>query len=100
MLQKKNFGFDSFEFTNHVLIRAGERSISIDDIKEVIEYGEQIASYTDDKPYPSFLFLHTIKEQALHVCFARTELNACRVITVYKPDLNIFEDDFKTKRKL
>ena len=100
MQQEKNFGFEIFEFTNHALIRTGERGITIAEIKNSIEYGEQIAAYPNDKPYPSFLNLHFLNEEPIHVCFAITETNSCRVITVYKPDLSIFEDDFKTKRKL
>jgi hypothetical protein len=96
----KNFNFQKFEFTNHVLIRAGERSIDIDQIKATIEYGDKIAEYPDDKPFASFLYLCIFDGDPLHVCFAIASNGVCRVITVYKPDLSIFEEDFKTRRKL
>ena len=99
MSNDKNFNFQKFEFTNHVLIRAGERAISIDEIKETIEFGEIVADYPNDKPFRSFLYMNFFDGKPLHVCFAVINDTICRVITVYKPDLSIFEEDFKTKRK-
>ena len=95
----KNFDFQKFEFTYHSLIRAAERSITIDQIKETIELGEMIANYPEDKPFRSCLYLHFFEGEPIHVCFCFVNETTCRVITVYTPDLSIFEKDFKTKRK-
>ena len=99
MKSAANFNFQKFEFTYHSLIRAAERGITIDRIKETIEFGEMIGDYPDDKPFRSFLYLKFIEGRPLHVCFATVNETTCRVITVYEPDLSIFEADFKTKRK-
>lgn len=99
MKSTKNFNFEKFEFTYHSLVRAAERGISIDRIKETIEFGELIADYPDDKHFRSLLYLKFIEGSPLHVCFAMVNETTCRVITVYEPDLSIFEADFKTKRK-
>ncbi len=100
MSASKNFNFEKFEFTIHSLVTANERLITIDQIKEAIEFGEIIASYPDDKPFRSFLYMKFIDNGPLHVCFVIVNDSTCRDITVYKPDLSIFEEDFKTKRKL
>jgi hypothetical protein len=44
-------------FTGHAIQRMFERAISRDDVLAVIEQGEAIAEYTDDKPHPSRLLL-------------------------------------------
>ena len=91
--------FLHFQFTNHALVRAYERSVSIDDIKETIAQGEVIEEYPTDQPFPSFLSLMFFHGKPLHVCFAQVDPETCRIITVYEPDLNTFEPDFKTRKK-
>lgn len=95
----KNFGFVKFEYTKHALQKADERDISLEDVEYTIEYGEVVAGYPDDNPYPSYLYLCEINSKPVHVCFAVVQIDICRVITVYRPSLLIFENDFKTKRK-
>jgi hypothetical protein len=95
----KNFGFEIFDYTKHMLEKADERDIDLDHVEQTIEYGEKIAEYPDDKPYGSLLYLSFFDAKPLHVCFARVNEKECRVITAYEPSLIIFEADFKTKRK-
>ena len=77
-----------------------ERNISTDDILEVINYGEAIATYADDKPYPSFLFLKFVNSDPIHVVVAHnSEDNTCIMITCYRPDSNLWDADFKNKMK-
>ena len=99
MGRKKNFDFETFEYTRHMLEKADERDIDLDIVEQTIEYGEMIADYPNDKPYPSCLYLFLIDSKPLHVCFAPVNEKVCKVITAYKPNLTIFEDDFKTRRK-
>ena len=100
MSKAKNFGFQTFEYTKHVLEKADERNIDLNLVEHTIEHGEKIAEYPDDKPYASFLYLAFFDGKPLHVCFAPVSHTTCRVITAYQPSLLIFETDYKTKRKI
>jgi len=88
------------EWQRHALERMFERGISRRDVKEVLKNGEIIEDYPDDKPYPSALFLGWINDEPLHVVIALDSLSGwCFVITAYKPDLEHFESDYKTRRQ-
>lgn len=87
------------EWQRHALERIMERGILRDAVKEVLMNGEIIECYPDDKPYPSALFLGWVKNQPLHVVGALDSMMGwCFVITAYKPDLEHFESDYKTRR--
>jgi hypothetical protein len=89
----------SIEWQRHALERMMERGISRETVKEVLLKGEIIENYLDDKPYPSALFLGWVKKQPFHVVAALDSLTGwCFVITAYKPDLEHFESDYKTRR--
>ena len=77
-----------------------ERGISRDNVKEVLRKGEIIEDYPDDKPYSSALFLVWIDNGPIHVVTAIDPLTGwCFIITAYKPDLEHFESDHKTRRQ-
>lgn len=76
------------------------RGISHEEVLEVMEHGEVIQNYDNNKPFPSMLMLSFPTNRPLHVVAAFDEANrTVFVITTYEPDLTIFEPDFKTKRK-
>jgi len=78
-----------------------ERNISRDTVREVLLSGEIIEDYPDDKPYPTALLLGMVKGEPFHVVAAfDSENTRCFVITAYKPDLEHFEPDYKTRRSL
>ena len=81
MESAKNFSFVSFHYTKHVLEKADERDIDLTHVEHTIEYGEKIAEYSEDKPYPSYLYLSFFDSKPLHVCLARVSAEECRVIT-------------------
>jgi hypothetical protein len=86
-------------FTEHALVRMFERGISRADVREVMENGERISSYLDDKPYPSYLLLGFPNGRALHVVLAvPPEAGHGIVVTVYVPERRLWEDDFKKRR--
>lgn len=88
------------EWQRHALEQMMERGISRNMVKEVLRSGEIIEDYPDDKPYPSGLFLGWIKGEPLHVVAAFDSLTGwCFIITAYKPDLEHFEPDYKTRRQ-
>lgn len=87
------------EWQRHALERMMERGISRETIKEVLLNGEIAENYPDDKPYPSALLLGWVESQPFHVVVALNSLAGwCFIITAYKPDLEHFESDYKTRR--
>lgn len=74
-----------------------QRSISEAEVEQVVNDGEIIEVYSDDKPYPSCLTLGYVMDEAIHVVFAKDGENYI-IITVYKPSLEIWNDDMKTRR--
>jgi hypothetical protein len=88
------------EFRVHAVRRMFERGISKQDVELVLETGEVITSYPDDTPYPSRLVLGVVNGRALHVVVAINEQeNMDIVITVYEPNVDVWESDFKRRRK-
>jgi hypothetical protein len=87
-------------FSQHALQQMFSRDISIGDVRDAIKFGEVINEYVNDKPYPSRLLLYTNKKVPLHVVYARNDQdNELIVITAYRPDVKLWETDFKTKKK-
>lgn len=88
-----------FEFTGHATAQMFARNISVDDVKTVIRNGERIASYPDDRPYPSYLMLSYINKRPIHVVVAvHSKKDTCIVVTAYEPSRDIWEEDFKTRK--
>ena len=89
----------NIEWQRHALEKIFEREISRKIVKEVLLSGEIIEDYPNSKPYPSALFLGLINDKPFHVVAAfDNESGYCFIITAYKPDLEHFEPDFKTRR--
>lgn len=85
----------------HVLQRMFERQVGVDDIRYVIETGEVIKEYSDDKPLPSRLILGWREKRPIHIVAADDHsAQETIIITVYEPDPLIWESDFKRKKKL
>jgi hypothetical protein len=61
--------------------------------------GEVIEVYPTDRPYPSCLILYVEVEPVHVVAAADPAARICHVITAYRPDLEHFESDFRTRRK-
>jgi hypothetical protein len=59
-----------------------------------------IREYADDRPYPSWLMLGYIGTRPLHVVAADNDDDQeTIVITVYEPDPQLWEADFKRKKR-
>ena len=91
---KKNY------WQKHSLVRMLVRGIYKDEVRNVLLKGNVIEEYQDDKPYPSMLMLGINEQnQPLHVVASMDKQNRrCYIITVYRPDANHFEDDYKTRK--
>ncbi len=87
-------------YSGHAVQRMFERTINGIDVEKVLRKGEVIADYPDDEPYPSYLVLGFVKSRPLHVVVAfEMSKNTCHVITVYEPDPDLWDKEFK-KRKM
>jgi len=85
-------------FSDHIISQMFKREISLNDVKNVLNSGEVIREYPDDKPYPSFLILGFIGIRPLHLLVAKDgETQTCIMVTVYEPDKNVWSVDLKTK---
>ena len=87
-------------FSGHIISQMFKRNISVDDIIVILEDGEIIAAYSDDKPYPSYLILGFRNERPLHLVVAKdNQTDQCIMLTVYEPDQKAWSLDFKSKIK-
>jgi hypothetical protein len=90
-------------FRLHALQRMYVREISVGDVRSIVNTGEVIKEYPDDKPYPSRLILGWHDKRPVHIVVADNTDNLDEteviVIMVYEPDPQIWEDDFKRKKK-
>jgi Ser/Thr protein kinase RdoA (MazF antagonist) len=88
------------DWRKHVLQKLAERGVPQQAARQVLLTGERIREYSDDKPFPSALFLGYVAGKPLHVVAAcdQTRRQAF-VITAYEPSAEIFEADYRTKRK-
>ena len=85
---------------DHALKRQIERGISRDCVLSVLGQFDLIREYPQDTPFPSGLFNGKCSGQAIHVVAAFDgERGKISVITIYRPDEEHFEADFKTRRR-
>ena len=76
------------------------RNIALEEVKFILNAGEVISEYPDDKPYPCFLILGFIDHRPLHLLAAKdSETGNCIMVTAYEPDKNLWSLDFKTKNR-
>lgn len=91
--------YTNLTFRQHALQRMFERGIDAKDVRQVVEHGEVIKGYPDDKPYPSRLILGWKKGKPLHVVAAdHTVAAETIIITVYQPDPALWNADFRSKK--
>ena len=84
-------------YTDHALRRMRERRIRSWQVESVIETGEVIFHYPNDRPYPSSLILGWIEEYPLHVVAAPND-DCITVITVYVPGTDVWMPGFRVKK--
>ena len=77
-----------------------ERSVSLEEVNTVLANGETIADYPDDTPYSSRLVLGWIDKRPLHVVAAYNQADSeTIVVTVYEPDPDAWDADYRRKKK-
>lgn len=95
---RKRVEVGDYRITIHAFERCVERSISPEEIKDVILSGEIIEDYMKDKYGPSCLIYGiTEAKRILHV---HCSIDSVWIITAYDPTLNPdrWDKDFKRRR--
>ena len=81
-------------------MRLRERFISREAILDSVNSFEVIEGYLEDKYLPSYLIYAEYEGQIVHIQIATDKENDnIRMVTAYKPTLDKWESDFKTRRK-
>jgi hypothetical protein len=86
-------------FRVHAVQRMFARGISVKKARSVLDSGEIIEDYSAEMPEPSRLLLGFQGKHPFHVVVSENQKeNVMTVITVYKPDSNYWNKDFKSRR--
>jgi hypothetical protein len=73
---------------------------SASDIRAVLEAGEDIAHFPEDKPFPSTLILGFVGNVPVHVLAAvDAATGTCIIIAGYRPDPELWEPDFRKRKQ-
>jgi hypothetical protein len=83
----------------HALERMLERGLSRNMVLDVVSNGEVIEDYSVDRPTPTALFLGWDKKHPIHVVLSIELEGEIAIITAYEPSLDVFESDYRTRRK-
>ena len=86
-------------WTYHVNMRLKGRFISREVILSSIDTYEIIEEYPEDKYLPSYLIYAQYENQIVHIQIAvNMENDGVIIITAYKPTLDKWKEDFKTRK--
>lgn len=86
-------------WTYHVNMRLEGRFIPRDTILSSVDKYEIIEEYLKDKYLPSYLVYAEYESRIVHIQIATDlENDNITIVTVYKPSLDRWEKDFKTRR--
>lgn len=83
----------------HAVQRLFERKIALSNVSHTVQSGEIIEDYSADMPQPGRLILGFQGKRPLHVVVSENpEAGRITVITVYVPDLDRWDRQFKRRR--
>ena len=86
-------GEGEFDFSQHAFRRAVERNISEQEIREAGAEAILVEEYPEDKYGPTWLILgFTRAGRPLHIQLSVAEVPQIRIVTLYEPDRNEWED--------
>ncbi|PKL18912.1 MAG: hypothetical protein CVV49_03465 [Spirochaetae bacterium HGW-Spirochaetae-5] len=97
---KKALSDKRVRFRSHSAEMIIERNILKQEVYDTLQFGEVIEEYITDKPFPSYLFFFHNGMKPIHVVCSYNNIDDYVVIiTVYIPDDDHFESDFRSRRK-
>lgn len=86
-------------FRVHAVQRMFERRISYKKVRQILETGEAIEDYSAEMAEPSRLILGFEGKRPIHIVTSEnSETNETTIITVYIPDLDKWNKDFRSRR--
>jgi hypothetical protein len=86
-------------FRVHAVQRMFERRVSVEKVSGALQSGETIEDYSGEMPEPSRLILGFQGKRPFHlVASENPETNQITIITVYVPDPDKWDKDFKSRR--
>lgn len=86
-------------YSRHALDRMFQRGISPEMVERIAQEGCIIATYPDDKPYPSKLILGFDGGRPIHIVMAvDPEMEGGLIVTVYQPDPALWDETFSRRR--
>ena len=86
-------------FRVHAVQRMFERNVSAKKVSQVVQSGETIEDYSAEMPEPSRLILGFQGKRPFHVVTSENpETKEITIITVYIPDPDKWNKDFKGRR--
>ena len=77
-----------------------ERGLSRKIVLNIAANGEIIEDYSVDRPVPTVLLFGWDGKRPVHIVLAQEPGGQVAIITAYEPTLDIFEPDYRTRRKL
>jgi hypothetical protein len=88
---------DNFEFSKHAVDQMMHRNILVHEVREALSAPEILEHYPNDKYSPSCLVLgFSSKRKALHVVCTVPDRELLKIITIYEPNPE-FWNDFRTR---
>jgi hypothetical protein len=96
---RRKFAEDQFEFSKHAVDQSILRQIRVQEVREAIATGQVIEDYPEDKYGPSCLVCgFTRLQRPLHLQISYSSRPLIKIITVYEPDRQRWNDDFTLRR--
>jgi len=90
---------DLFEFSKHAVDQSILRQIQVQEVRQAIANGQVVENYPDDKYGPSCLVGGLTQAlRPIHVQCSYPSRRLLKIITVYEPDPQIWNDDFTQRR--
>ncbi len=97
---KEHLHNNLYRITKHATLVRLKRDIKMNELKQALFNGEIIERYPDDQPYPSCLVLGWLSYgDHIHIVCSRGESEpALRIVTVYEPEDDKWDSDYKTRK--
>jgi hypothetical protein len=90
---------NQFEFSKHAVDQSILRQIRVQEVRDTIANGQVIEDYPDDKYGPSCLICGlTPAQRPIHIQCSYPSRPLVKIITVYEPDPQKWNDDFTQRR--
>ena len=91
---------DTLVIRKHAAQEMNADHISVGDALAVINEGDVINVYADDRPYPSRLMLLVLANRPIHVVSATDVASGLTyLVTAYVANPDLWDADFKTRRR-